>query len=73
MPRDIRNVERGACIEGCRSCPNFLSVEPGRVLCDYCGCPPTKHELIQSHSLLAIHGPAEYNPKQNCFKEISNQ
>ena len=72
MPRDIRNVERGACIEGCRSCPNFLSVEPGRVLCDYCGCPPTKHELIQSHSLLAIHGPAEYNPEQNCFKEMSN-
>ena len=71
MPRDIRNVERGACIEGCRSCPNFLSVEPGRVLCDYCGCPPTKHELIPSHSLLAIHGPAEYNPEEHCFKEIS--
>ena len=53
MPRDIRNVERGACIEGCRSCPNFLSVEPGRILCDYCGCPPTKHEILQSHSLIS--------------------
>ena len=71
MPRDIRNIERGACIEGCRSCPNFLSVEPGRVLCDYCGCPPTKHEIIKSHSLLAIHGPEESNMKLNHSKEIS--
>ena len=71
MPRDIRNVERGACIEGCRSCPNFLSVEPGRVLCDYCGCPPTKHELIQSHSLLAINRSDDYNTKFHYSKEIS--
>ena len=59
MPRDIRNIERGACIEGCRSCPNFLSVEPGRILCDYCGCPPTKHEIIESHSLMAIEDHAK--------------
>ena len=71
MPRDIRNIERGACIEGCRSCPNFLSVEPGRVLCDYCGCPPTKHELIKSPSLLAVHGSEDCNIKLDHSKEIS--
>ena len=51
MARDIRNVERGACVDGCRSCPNFLSVEPGRVLCDYCGCPPAKHEMTDPQQL----------------------
>ena len=70
MPRDIRNIERGACIEGCRSCPNFLSVEPGRVLCDYCGCPPTKHEVVQPHSLLSIGDQANCEFKLNTSKEI---
>ena len=71
MPRDIRNIERGACIDGCRSCPNFLSVEPGRILCDYCGCPPTKHEIVQSHSLMTIHdGDKKCESKQNAEKEL---
>ena len=54
MARDIRNVERGACIDGCLSCPSFVSVEPGRILCDYCGCPPTKHEIVQSDALMTF-------------------
>ena len=70
MPRDIRNIERGACIEGCRSCPNFLSVEPGRVLCDYCGCPPTKHEVVQPHSLLPIEDQTKCEFTLNTSKEI---
>ena len=70
MPRDIRNIERGACIEGCRSCPNFLSVEPGRVLCDYCGCPPTKHEVVQPSSLLSIGDQTKCEFKLNTSKEI---
>ena len=44
MARDIRNVNRGSC-ESCKSCSNFISVS-GRVLCDYCGCPPAQHQQI---------------------------
>lgn len=42
MSRDIQNCIRGACLT-CGECPSFISVS-GRVLCDYCGCPPARHE-----------------------------
>lgn len=44
MARDIRNINRGCC-ESCKSCSNFISVS-GRVLCDYCGCPPAQHQHL---------------------------
>ena len=44
MARDIRNINRGCC-ESCKSCSNFISVS-GRVLCDYCGCPPAQHQQL---------------------------
>lgn len=46
MTRDIRNVTRGQC-QACGDCEGFISVS-GRVLCDYCGCPPTHHEILAS-------------------------
>jgi len=44
MTRDIRNVHRGQC-QACGDCEAFISVS-GRVLCDYCGCPPAQHENL---------------------------
>ena len=44
MTRDIRNVARGQC-QACGDCEGFISVN-GRVLCDYCGCPPAQHENL---------------------------
>ena len=41
MSRDIHNLLRGKCL-ACKECPEFISVS-GRVLCDYCGCPPARH------------------------------
>lgn len=49
MARDIRNVNRGSC-QSCKSCSNFISVS-GRVLCDYCGCPPAQHQQIADEKL----------------------
>jgi len=44
MTRDIRNITRGQC-QACGDCDGFISVS-GRVLCDYCGCPPAHHENL---------------------------
>lgn len=45
-PVDVRNLMRGYCTTcGEEACSQFLSVS-GRVLCDYCGCPPARHELL---------------------------
>ena len=44
MTRDIRNISRGHC-KACGDCEGFISVS-GRVLCDYCGCPPAHHENL---------------------------
>ena len=45
MARDIRNVKRGSC-NNCTSCTNYISLS-GKVLCDYCGCPPAKHDQLE--------------------------
>ena len=46
LTRDIRNIARGFCVTcGEPNCPGFISVS-GRVLCDYCGCPPAKHKML---------------------------
>jgi uncharacterized Zn finger protein (UPF0148 family) len=45
MSLDIQNRVRGACLS-CGECPAYLCVT-GRVLCDYCGCPPARHQLQQ--------------------------
>lgn len=42
MSRDIQNCMRGACLT-CGECPSYISVS-GRILCDYCGCPPARHK-----------------------------
>jgi hypothetical protein len=43
MSLDIQNRVRGACLS-CGECPAYLCVT-GRVLCDYCGCPPPRPQL----------------------------
>ena len=48
MTRDIRNVHRGQC-QACGDCEAFISVS-GRVLCDYCGCPPAQHENLATEN-----------------------
>jgi len=48
MTRDIRNITRGQC-QACGDCEGFISVS-GRVLCDYCGCPPAHHENLVKKS-----------------------
>ena len=42
MSRDIHNFLRGQCLS-CSECPSFICIS-GKVLCDYCGCPPAKHQ-----------------------------
>ena len=42
MSLDIQNCCRGRCLS-CNECPSFICVS-GRVLCDYCGCPPARHQ-----------------------------
>ena len=51
MTRDIRNVHRGQC-QACGDCEAFISVS-GRVLCDYCGCPPAQHENLASREQIS--------------------
>jgi hypothetical protein len=42
--RDVRNIARGQC-QACGDCSGFISMS-GRVMCDYCGCPPAQHENL---------------------------
>lgn len=42
MSRDIHNFLRGKCL-ACNECPSYICVS-GKVLCDYCGCFPAKHQ-----------------------------
>ena len=56
LTRDIRNIFRGFCVTcGEVNCPGFISVS-GRVLCDYCGCPPAKHKMIEENNCEAEKG-----------------
>ena len=48
MYRDIRHVLRGQCLS-C-SCTSFMSIF-GRVICDYCGCPPAQHQPVCQNQL----------------------
>ena len=48
MSRDIHNFLRGQCLS-CSECPSFICIS-GKVLCDYCGCPPAKHQREQEDS-----------------------
>jgi len=47
MSRDVLNILRGNCLS-CTECPAFICLS-GRVLCDYCGCPPAKHLRIEEN------------------------
>jgi len=41
---DVQGVLRGAC-SYCTECPQFLvSAGSGHISCQYCGCPPAKHQ-----------------------------
>ena len=57
MTRDIRNVHRGQC-QACGDCGAFISVS-GRVLCDYCGCPPAQHENLEKDQNKKSHNKTE--------------
>jgi len=39
---DIAGCLRGQCLS-CSECPAYICLS-GRVLCDYCGCPPARHQ-----------------------------
>ena len=43
---DALRVARGHCLS-CEWCPRFLSPSK-RILCDYCGCPPAKHQRLDN-------------------------
>jgi len=57
MTRDIRNITRGQC-QACGDCEGFISVS-GRVLCDYCGCPPARHENLVKKARTNSDGGAD--------------
>ena len=40
---DIAGCLRGQCLS-CSECPAYICLS-GRVLCDYCGCPPARHVI----------------------------
>ena len=41
--RDLLHRLRGRCL-ACGECPAYICLELARVLCDYCGCPPARHQ-----------------------------
>lgn len=47
MTKDIRDIERGICLN-CDSCQNYICIS-GRILCDYCGCPPARHQSVSNN------------------------
>ena len=59
---DALRVARGHCLS-CEWCPRFLSPSK-RILCDYCGCPPAKHQRLDNDN------QAENNKKGNSSKKI---
>jgi hypothetical protein len=66
MSLDIQNRVRGACLS-CGECPAYLCVT-GRVLCDYCGCPPARHQLER------LPGPEEERlPKEQAKEESEKE
>ena len=46
---DAMRVPRGHCLS-CEWCPRFVSLSK-RILCDYCGCPPAKHDRLDSDDI----------------------
>lgn len=60
MSRDIHNLLRGKCL-ACKECPEFISVS-GRVLCDYCGCPPARHHREEQESAESADSGLNSNP-----------
>ena len=60
--RDIRNVSRGRCLS-CDECPKFVSLS-GRVLCDYCGCPPARHQQVQEELHRVVQMEADMDQGQ---------
>ena len=73
MTRDIRNITRGQC-QACGDCEGFISVS-GRVLCDYCGCPPAHHEnLVKKARKLSDGGgdsAADRDLEENSQSDLS--
>lgn len=69
MSRDIQNRLRGACLD-CGECPSFISLS-GRILCDYCGCPPARHE--RKEEALHSNTKAFYNTRRQALRDSSNQ
>lgn len=69
MSRDIQNRLRGACLD-CGECPSFISLS-GRILCDYCGCPPARHERQEED--LHANVKVFYNTRRQALRDSSNQ
>jgi len=69
MSRDIQNRLRGVCLD-CGECPAFISLS-GRILCDYCGCPPARHERQEEdrHANVRVF----YNTRRQALRDASNQ
>jgi len=62
--RDLLLTLRGQCLE-CGECPAYICLS-ARVLCDYCGCPPARHQreeecepaLVSLTAELSVRDPA---------------
>jgi len=66
MSLDIHNCLRGACLQ-CGECPSFISVS-GRILCDYCGCPPARHERQDDERIERI----PHNALRHVMRDATN-
>ncbi|XP_033218537.1 uncharacterized protein LOC117173971 isoform X2 [Belonocnema kinseyi] len=72
---DSRNVKRGAC-KDC-DCDAFEYVKERGQACDYCQCPPTKHQrldTVQSPSAANViyHAPNIVQPRTDPLSDICN-
>lgn len=47
---DLHRCLRGRCL-ACDECPAYICLS-ARVLCDYCGCPPARHQRESGDSAL---------------------
>lgn len=71
MTRDIRNIPRGHC-NACGDCEIFTIENRGRVLCDYCGCPPAHHENLVKKARKSRTTSEADATDQSDLSEVSN-
>ncbi len=65
---DVFRISRGECLTcGANFCAAFISLS-GRVLCDYCGCPPARHRRLEeeeNESVLSYQSGQELSSEES--------